>query len=67
MPGSPAFHRENQARRDIADVDEIHDEIEIQVQTSAKKMPKHRGRRSEIVVMRSDWHRRCADDQRKTR
>ena len=66
MSNLPAFHRENQARRDIAHVDEVDDEIEIQLKSPAEKMPEHRRRRRKIVIMKSDRHRRSADDHRKT-
>ena len=61
-----ALHRQNQAGRDIADVDKVHDEIEIQLKPPAEKVPEHRCRRGKIVIMRSDRHRRCADHDRKT-
>jgi hypothetical protein len=61
MSNLPALHRKNQARPDIAHVDEVHDEIEIQVKTPAKEVPEHRCRRSKVVIVCSDWHRRSAN------
>ena len=52
---------------DVAHVNEVDDEIQIQVQTSVNKVLEHRGRRRQIVIMRSDRHCRCADNQRKSR
>src|SRR5271166_3287180 len=40
-----ALHSKNKAGCDIAHVDEIDGEIEVQVKPPAKEMPDHRGRR----------------------
>ncbi len=66
MSRPPTFHGQNQPRRGIAHVDEVDDEIEIQLKALAEKVPEHGRRRSEVVIMRSDRHRRTADDHRKT-
>ena len=44
-----ALHRKNQSRRDVADIDEVHDEVEIQLKAAGKEMPEHRCRRGKIV------------------
>ena len=65
-PTLSAFHGKNEPRRNIAHVDEVHDEIEIQLNAPAEKVPEHRRRRSEVVIMRSDRHCRSANHHRKT-
>src|SRR4029079_3933624 len=60
-----AFHGEDQARCDVAHVDEIQNEIEIKLKTLAEKTPDHRRWRCKVVVMRSDRHCWAADNHRK--
>src|SRR5215813_14766099 len=50
LPGLPAFHGKKQPHCDIADVDKVHDEIQVDLNTSAKKILQHQGRRREIPV-----------------
>src|SRR3981189_4011336 len=67
MSDLSTFHDKNQGRCGVAHVDEVHDEIEIQLKTPAKKVPEHRRWWRMVVIMGSDWHCRTANDQRKTR
>ena len=67
MADLSAFHGKDQARCDVAHVDEIQDEIEIELKALAEKMPEHRCRRCKVMVVRPDRHCRAADDHRKTR
>src|SRR5438046_532855 len=65
MSDPPAFHGKNQAPGHVAHVDEVHNEVEIQAKTPAKKMPQHRRRRSKVVVTGSNWHCRASNYHRK--
>ncbi len=62
MADLSAFHGEDQARCDVAHVDEIHDEIEIELKTLAEKTPDHCRRRCKVMVVRSDRHCWTADN-----
>jgi hypothetical protein len=67
VPETSFFHRKNEADRNIAHVDEVHDEIQIHSKESAaEKMLQHGGRRCQILVVRSDRHRRTTDNHGKT-
>src|ERR1700685_1692079 len=66
MSNLSALHRENKARCDIPHVDQVHNKIEIQMNAPVEEMPKHRGRRSEVLIMRPDGHRGCTNHHRKT-
>ena len=66
MPDLPPLHGKHQARRDVAHVDQIDNEIEIQLQTLVEKMPEHGDRRRQVMIVRPDRHGRRADDDRKT-
>src|SRR3974377_1320411 len=48
LTGLRAFHGKKQTHCDIADVDKVHDEIQVDLNTSAKKILQHQGRRREI-------------------
>ena len=66
MPDLPTFHRQNEACGDIAHVNKVDDEIEIQLKTPAKKVPEHRDRWRQVVIMRPNWHGRTRNDHRKS-
>src|SRR5882724_966387 len=61
LPDPSALHREDEAGCHIAHIDKVHDEIEVQMKPAVEKMPQHRGRRGQIVVMRTDRHGRRTD------
>ena len=63
----PALHRKHQPGRDIAYIDEVHDEIEIKLKTPAEEVSEHRCRRSEVMIVRSNRHCRSANHDRKSR
>src|SRR5450755_3196352 len=65
MPNLPTLHGQYQAGCDVAHVDKVHDEIEIQVKTPVEKMLEHRDGRSEVMIVKPDGHGRRADDDRK--
>ena len=64
MSSLSAFHGKDQPFGDIANIDEVHGEIEIQLKTAAEKMAEHRHRRSDIVVIGPDGHRRTGNNHR---
>ena len=67
MPDTSFFHRKDEADRNIAYVDEVHDKIQIHLKRSAaEKMLQHGGRRCQIVIVRSDRHRGATDNHGKT-
>ena len=68
LPDPALFHRKDKPDGDVAYIDEVDDEIEIDLEAPvAEKMLQHGGRRREIVIVRTDRHRRAADDHRQTR
>ena len=66
MSGLSALHGKDQPGGNIAHIDEVHDEIEIQLQPRAEEMPEHRRRRRHIMVMRPDRHGGAANHDRKS-
>src|SRR6516164_829950 len=68
VPHPPLLHRKDEPQRGIAHVDQVHDEVEIHLElTAAQKMLKHRGWRSEVVIMRADRHRGTPNDDMHSR
>jgi UDP-2,3-diacylglucosamine pyrophosphatase LpxH len=66
MSNLSAFHGKNEPPRNITHIDEVHHEIEVQLDTPAKEAAKHRRRRSQVVIMRSYRHCRSANYHRET-
>ena len=67
MPNTSAVHGKNKARRHIANIDQVHHEIEIQLNTPANEVAEHGRRRSEATIMRSNRHCRSANHHRQAR
>src|SRR4029079_5322710 len=62
-----ALHGKDQSRCDVAHVDEIQDEIEIELKALAEETREHGRWRRKVMVMRSDRHGRAGNDDRKPR
>src|SRR6516164_9636022 len=65
LAGLPAFHCKKQTHCDVADVDKVHDEIQINLNPSPQKILQHKSRRRETPVVWSDRHRRISNDHGK--
>src|SRR6516164_2873499 len=65
LPSLPAFHDQHQTGADITHVDKVHDEIQVDLNTSAKKILQRQGRGREIPVVWSDRHRRISNNHGK--
>src|SRR5207244_10573915 len=48
----------------VEHIDEVHDKIKMQLKTSAEKIPEHRRRRGNVVVVRPDEYSGTDDDHR---
>jgi hypothetical protein len=56
LPNLPALHRQMQASSDIAHINQVQHEIEVELNATVEKMPQHQGRRREISIVRADGH-----------
>src|SRR5205814_2329582 len=54
MSDLPAFHGQDQARCNVAHVDQVDDEIKIQLKAPIEKVPENRYRGVKVVMVRSD-------------
>src|SRR4029078_686082 len=64
LSGTSALHGKDQPFGSVAHIDEIHDKIEMQLETPAEKIPEHRRRRRHVVIVGPDRHRGTAYDER---
>ena len=67
LADAAALHRQHQAHGDVADVDEVDQEVEMRLHLLLQEVPQHRGRRRQIVVGGADRHGRRADHEREAR
>lgn len=67
LADAAAFHGQHEAHGDVADVDQVDQEVEMRLHLLLEEVPQHRGRRRQIVVGSADGHGRRADHEREAR
>src|SRR5581483_824720 len=65
MARAAPFHDIDQARRNIAHIDDVYRKIDIEPKSPLQEMPDHFCRWREFIVMTADWHCRIRDHDRK--